>query len=342
MRYFISYTSKDQPWAEWIAWQIESLGHEAVIQAWDFLAGSNFVLKMHDACINSDATIIVISKAFLQKEFPAAEWSEAFSKDPEGNTRKLIPVRVENVDLPGLLSTIVYVDLHGTRNENQAAVKLNQGISVERSKPVAAPPFPNKKKEGDKPAFPIKSKNVEKDLQDDIEVEIEIKLNQELESFTKADQENILGAIRELLKTNHSIKVANVKKGSVIITFALKRQDALKLSILRYIDKLDNFKNDNSVIEISNPILLSLTIDEILREYNSYQTVPAKISSNQEGTIVFFDQKDGEGIVLSEYGFYLKFRPEKNDVGMGIGSKVEYASDSVGDFEIIKPPHKTH
>jgi hypothetical protein len=44
--FFISYTSTDRPWAEWIAWQLEHVGFSVVIPAWDFHPGGNFVLDM--------------------------------------------------------------------------------------------------------------------------------------------------------------------------------------------------------------------------------------------------------------------------------------------------------
>jgi hypothetical protein len=34
--FFISYTSSDRPWAEWIAMQLEQAGYTLFIQAWDF------------------------------------------------------------------------------------------------------------------------------------------------------------------------------------------------------------------------------------------------------------------------------------------------------------------
>ncbi len=39
--FFISYNKADRPWAEWMAWQLEAEGYTTVLQAWDFLPGSN-------------------------------------------------------------------------------------------------------------------------------------------------------------------------------------------------------------------------------------------------------------------------------------------------------------
>jgi hypothetical protein len=40
---FVSYTPADEDWASWIAWELESAGYRVVLQAWDFVPGTNFV-----------------------------------------------------------------------------------------------------------------------------------------------------------------------------------------------------------------------------------------------------------------------------------------------------------
>ena len=47
--FFVSYTSADRAWAEWIAYVLEEEGFSIIIQAWDFRPGSDFVLEMHKA-----------------------------------------------------------------------------------------------------------------------------------------------------------------------------------------------------------------------------------------------------------------------------------------------------
>ena len=41
--FFISYTQADRAWAEWMAWVLEEDGHKVLIQAWDFVPGSNWI-----------------------------------------------------------------------------------------------------------------------------------------------------------------------------------------------------------------------------------------------------------------------------------------------------------
>jgi len=82
--FFISYTSADEDWAEWIAWQLESAGYTTLIQAWDFRPGMNFVSGMQKGATECSRTIIVLSPQFINSKFTESEWTSAFAKDPNG------------------------------------------------------------------------------------------------------------------------------------------------------------------------------------------------------------------------------------------------------------------
>ena len=139
--FFISYTSADKNWAEWIAWQLEDVGYQVVIQAWDFRPGGNFVLDMQKAAADSNRTIAVLSPDFLKSMFTQPEWAAAFAKDPTGMKSSLLPVRVRDCTLDGLLSQIVYIDLVGL-SENDSSDALLKGIQIGRVKPSRRPNFP--------------------------------------------------------------------------------------------------------------------------------------------------------------------------------------------------------
>src|SRR5215475_2150909 len=139
--FFISYTSVDRSWAEWIAWQLEAAGYTTVIQAWDFRPGSNFVLDMQQAATTSGRTIAVLSPAYLQSGFTAAEWASAFASDPTGTQGLLLPVRIRDCALRGLLRPIVYIDLRGLEEE-AARERLRAGVRRQRMKPTREPGFP--------------------------------------------------------------------------------------------------------------------------------------------------------------------------------------------------------
>jgi len=139
--FFISYNHADQAWAEWIAWQLEQASYSTVIQAWDFHAGSNFVLDMQRGLAEAKRVIAVLSPNYLASRFTQPEWAAAFAQDPTGEKGTLVPVRVRECDLQGLLPQIVYIDLVGLDGPT-AHDKLLADVRRERAKPTTAPAFP--------------------------------------------------------------------------------------------------------------------------------------------------------------------------------------------------------
>lgn len=138
--FFISYNKADKAWAEWIAWILEESGYTVLIQAWDFRPGGNFILKMHEAASETNRTIAVLSQNYLDAEYTQPEWAAAFTHDPKGEDRALIPIRVEHCTPTGLLSALIYIDLVGHSEESSRDAIL-EGLK-ERAKPDEAPDFP--------------------------------------------------------------------------------------------------------------------------------------------------------------------------------------------------------
>ena len=139
--FFISYNGADQRWAEWIGWQLEEAAFSVILQAWDFLPGSNFVLQMDRALALAPRMIAVLSPQYLSALYTQPEWAAAFRHDPKGEQRLLIPVRVQPCEVTGLLGPIVYADLVG-RDEATARQRLLAAVRHERAKPAQAPAFP--------------------------------------------------------------------------------------------------------------------------------------------------------------------------------------------------------
>jgi len=139
--FFVSYTSADRPWAEWIAWELEAAGHRVIVQAWDMQPGQNFVVQVHHAARAARRTVAILSPAFLASPYCVAEWAAAFARDPTGQARTLVPVRVRDCDVDGLLGQIVYEDLVGL-SEAASRAALLRAVSDSRPKPADLPGFP--------------------------------------------------------------------------------------------------------------------------------------------------------------------------------------------------------
>ncbi|NKE58605.1 tetratricopeptide repeat protein [Lentzea sp. PSKA42] len=153
--FFVSYTQADRSWAEWIAWELEAQGHRVLIQAWDIVPGSNWVSAMHQGVQVSERTIAVLSSAYLESVYGAAEWQAAWRDDPAGGDRKLLVLRVEDCERPSLLGSVVSEDLFGL-DEVAARTRLHRvvrGALTGRLKPPEPPAFPGRAA-ATKPSFP--------------------------------------------------------------------------------------------------------------------------------------------------------------------------------------------
>lgn len=139
--FFISYVAVDTAWASWIAWVLEENGFSVVLQAWDFVPGSNFVIEMHRASTETPRTLLILSEDYLASEFAASEWAAAFARDPNGMQRLLIPIRVRKCVLEGLLKSVVYLDLVDV-SESEASERLLNALTGRRIKPIRKPNFP--------------------------------------------------------------------------------------------------------------------------------------------------------------------------------------------------------
>ena len=142
--FFLSYTQADRDWAVWIAWVLEAAGFTTKNQAWDFGAGSNFIAEMHKAAAEAERTIAVLSPEYLGSHFGQMEWAAALAQKKE-----LLPIRVREVEVAGLLAGIVYTDLVGLTGEAARSALLT-AARKERPKPLTEPPFP-----GQPPPFPL-------------------------------------------------------------------------------------------------------------------------------------------------------------------------------------------
>jgi tetratricopeptide (TPR) repeat protein len=143
--FFISYNSADTGWAEWIAWVLEEQGFSVHVQAWDFQPGNNFVHEMQTGAARAERTIALLSPGYLASRFTSAEWYAAFSRDPTGEKRLLIPFRVQVCQPEGLLGPIVYRDLTAVTSEARARELVLSAVQLQRPK--------------SKPAFPVRSAN---------------------------------------------------------------------------------------------------------------------------------------------------------------------------------------
>ncbi len=147
--FFISYNKADKEWAQWLDWQLRSKGYGTFTQFGDIPWGSNFVARMDEGLREAERIILLLSPDFLSSGYTEAEWTTMFTRDPTGSKRLLLPIRVRECELKGLLAARVYLDLWD-QDEPGATSMLAGGLSSLDVTPApsnaenagTAPPFP--------------------------------------------------------------------------------------------------------------------------------------------------------------------------------------------------------
>ena len=117
---FVSYSPADERWATWIAWELEAAGYRTMLQAWDFVPGTNFIDFMDRGVSEAAAVVAVLSQHYQNSRYGRLEWQAALRAEPDNPSARLIPVRVDESPLEGLLATITYIDLVGETDQNRA------------------------------------------------------------------------------------------------------------------------------------------------------------------------------------------------------------------------------
>lgn len=131
--FFVSYTGSDLNYATWVAEILEENNYKVTIQAWDFKPGDNFVSKINEALFECERLIVILSESYLKSKWCEAEWTSKLTEQIKLNERRIIPIRIEPVDLNGLLSPIVYIDIVD-KMENEAKQEILRGVkgTIER------------------------------------------------------------------------------------------------------------------------------------------------------------------------------------------------------------------
>lgn len=143
--FFVSYSPADERWATWISWELETAGYSTMLQAWDFVPGTNFIDFMDRGVSEAAVVISVLSSNYLASRYGRLEWQAALRADPD-DLNRLVTIRVEDCPLDGLLSMITYVDLVGVADPQAARALLLDRIRQAldgRAKPPTTPGYPS-------------------------------------------------------------------------------------------------------------------------------------------------------------------------------------------------------
>jgi hypothetical protein len=158
---FVSYTSSDKDWAEWIGHELIRLGHEPHLHDWEISGGGDLAEWMEKRHDEADHVLSVVSKTYLGKPYSswerhAAQWAAVTNRP-----NFVLPVFVEDCEPPTMFAHLKRCELFRAGDDAEAARKLLEAFLKPAQRSPAQPSFPGRAAKSEAtpsaaPAFPGK------------------------------------------------------------------------------------------------------------------------------------------------------------------------------------------
>jgi hypothetical protein len=107
---FISHSSKDKEFAGRLAFDLKELGHNPWLDEWEIKVGECIATKIEENLSNSDYVVLVLTPQSVASGWVDREWKTAYWTEIEQRRILVLPVLLEDCEIPTLLKTKKYAD----------------------------------------------------------------------------------------------------------------------------------------------------------------------------------------------------------------------------------------
>jgi hypothetical protein len=107
---FISHSSKDKNFARKLATDLQDRGYSPWLDEWKILAGQSIPQEISSALRDSDFVLVLLSVNSVNSHWVEREWQEKYWDEVNSRKIKVIPVLLEECEIPHLLRTKKYAD----------------------------------------------------------------------------------------------------------------------------------------------------------------------------------------------------------------------------------------
>lgn len=148
MKFFVSYSGKDEGWAKWVVWELENCRqrYSCIVQFRDFAPGMNFMERMR-AAAEADCTLALFSPHYFNSRYCTQELDAALT----GSAGRMLPVRVAKCDPGRFLANRIYIDL-ANKEIDDAREALLSGVEAYVTQTLRGRQSPRKIRQ--RPNFP--------------------------------------------------------------------------------------------------------------------------------------------------------------------------------------------
>jgi hypothetical protein len=110
VRVFLSYASADEAFADRLAADLGAYSESIFYAKWNIKVGDSIVEKINHGLSSHDNLIVILSRASIQSEWVNRELNSSLMRQLKDRAIRILPVLIEDCDVPPLLADIKYAD----------------------------------------------------------------------------------------------------------------------------------------------------------------------------------------------------------------------------------------
>ena len=114
---FLSHSSKDKRFANWLAVDLANAGHTPWLDEWDILAGESIPAKIAEGVDNCDYLVIILTENAVASNWVEREWQAKYWDEVNAGRIHVIPALFAECRIPTLLKTKKYADFRGSYSD---------------------------------------------------------------------------------------------------------------------------------------------------------------------------------------------------------------------------------
>lgn len=114
---FISHAHQNIDFARKLAEKLKSIGVEVWLDDFSLNFGDNLVEKINEGLSKCDHLIVIMSKAYFESAWSRHEFSAFAAREVSGKTNPILPILIEDCDIPVFLRDRLYLDFRSSFDE---------------------------------------------------------------------------------------------------------------------------------------------------------------------------------------------------------------------------------
>jgi hypothetical protein len=139
-RAFISHSGEDRVFAERLATDLRGNGVDVWLSVWEITAGDSLRRKIEQGLTQSDIFVLVLSRSSVVRPWVQEELDAALVRRISGLCRKIIPVVLDDCEMPPFVASSLWLDMRDYQYEVGLSELLKSVFDIKTKPPLGSPP----------------------------------------------------------------------------------------------------------------------------------------------------------------------------------------------------------